>query len=107
MTELIRKTLQEVIKLLVKGYWPNQITVEVYNFSLKAQEGDKFSRFLRSFLVMRTVLIQELSVTSPKLEIRVKFITASRMSFQSILPIPVEWVKINKIKIFRRGLDCL
>lgn len=68
------------------------------NFSIKAQEGDKFRRFFRSILVMQTVLIQELSVTSPKLEIRGRFITARGMSFQSTLPVAVVWVKINKIK---------
>jgi len=73
--------LEEVKGLLVKGYWPNQITVEVCDVSLKVQEGGKFRRFLRSILVMQTVLIQELAVTSPKLEIRGRFITSRGMNF--------------------------
>lgn len=83
--------------MLVKGYWPKKITIEVYDFSLKAQEGGKFRRFLRSVLVMQTMLIQELAVTSPKLEIRGRLITARGMSFQSTLPVAVVWVKIHKI----------
>lgn len=63
--------------MLVKGFCPNQVTVEVYDFYLKVQEGDKFRRYLRSILVMQTAWIQKLAVTSPKLEIRGSFISAS------------------------------